>query len=234
MRPWAEFAIALTLFFAGHVIPTRPGLRARLAAVLGERGFTLAYGLVSTALLAWLIIAAGRAPTVMLWDFAPWRAWVALTVMPWVCLLVALGVGAPNPLSFGGAHAERFDAHHPGVAGAARHPLLWALALWAFAHLLANGDLAHVILFGLFGAFALGGMVMIDGRKRRSMGAAAWAAAARATSAWPLQAWLSGRWRPRPAKAPLGRIALGLGLYGVLLWLHPLVIGVSPLAAALK
>src|SRR5207248_1720704 len=49
-----------------------------------------------------------------------------------------------------------------------------ALALWAFAHLIPNGDLSHVILFGGFGAFAVIGMPTIDRRKRREWGEAEW------------------------------------------------------------
>jgi uncharacterized membrane protein len=36
-----------------------------------------------------------------------------------------------------------------------RHPMLWGVTIWAAAHLLANGDLAGLILFGSFGAFSL-------------------------------------------------------------------------------
>jgi uncharacterized membrane protein len=36
-----------------------------------------------------------------------------------------------------------------------RHPMLWGVTIWAAVHLLANGDLASLILFGSFGAFSL-------------------------------------------------------------------------------
>jgi uncharacterized membrane protein len=35
-----------------------------------------------------------------------------------------------------------------------RHPFLWGVALWAIAHLLTNGDMASLLLFGAFGAYA--------------------------------------------------------------------------------
>ena len=116
-------------------------------------GFTLAYSALSLAVLTWVIGAAGRAPYVPLWQWAPWQNHVVLVVMALVCLLLALSIGRPNPFSFGGARNQDFDPHVPGIIRLHRHPLLLALGLWAFAHTLPNGDLAHVILFGVFGVF---------------------------------------------------------------------------------
>lgn len=42
-----------------------------------------------------------------------------------------------------------------------RHPMLWGVVLWALAHLLVNGDLASVILFGGMGIWALAEMVLV-------------------------------------------------------------------------
>ena len=67
--------------------------------------------------LAWLIAAAGWTPYVEVWAFAPWQMWVPNLVMPFACLLVAFGVGAANPLSFGGRAAARFDPERRGLAG---------------------------------------------------------------------------------------------------------------------
>ncbi len=234
MPPWSEFALALTAFLGSHALPARPRLRGRLVALLGERVYLLLYGAVSLGLLAWLIAAAGRAPYVALWDFAPWQLWAPNLAMPLVCLLVAYGLGAANPLSFGGRRAvardpSAFDPTAPGIAGVARHPLLWALALWSASHLLPNGDLAHVLLFGGFTLFALLGMGLIDRRLRRRLGTETWEALARRTSLLPFAALLDGRWRPRRLRlAPL-RLAAALVLYLTLLLGHPAVIGVSPL-----
>jgi len=217
---WLEFALAFAAFFVTHSVPLRPPLRPRLRARLGSRGFTAAYSTLSLAVLAWLIAAAGRAPYVPLWDWAPWQNHVVLTVMLAVCLILALGVGRPNPFSFGGARNDRFDPLQPGVVGWMRHPLLVALALWAGAHLLANGDLAHVILFATFAAFALAGQRMVDRRRRREMGQR-WEA---------LRSAMAGR--PRRARVTAGtlaRLGAGLVLYAGLIVLHPLVFGVSPL-----
>jgi hypothetical protein len=97
-------------------------------------------------------------------------------VMPLACLLIAFAVGAPNLLSFDGC-AEGFDPSRQGVVGVARHPLLLALALWAGVHALANGDLAHLLLFG---GFALLGMRALDRHRRRLLGEAEMGASGRA------------------------------------------------------
>lgn len=218
---WQEFTLAFGSFFVTHSLPLRPGLRAGLTAALGRRGFSLAYSALSLAALAWLIGAAGRTPFVPLWDWSPWQPLVPLAVMLPVCLILALAIGRPNPFSFGGARNDRFDPARPGIVRLHRHPLLLALALWAAAHLVPNGDLAHVLLFGTFALFALIGMRLIDRRKQREIGAA-WtclrAAVHQSSPAWPgLSAGVAMR------------LALGSALYAALLWLHLPVIGISPL-----
>jgi uncharacterized membrane protein len=229
---WAGFATAFGVFLLSHAVPARPALRARLVAVLGERLYLAAYATVSVGALAWLIVAAGRAPYVALWPYAIWRVWLVNLGMPLACLLVAFAVGAANPLSFGGP-AAGFEPAHPGVAGVARHPLLLALALWGGLHTLANGDLVHVALFGGFTGFAVLGMRMLDRRRRRQLGPAVWARLAANTSTWPLAALIDGRWKPRPRLRDALRLVLGLALWLALLALHPRLIGVSPLPPGL-
>jgi uncharacterized membrane protein len=233
MTGWGGFALAMGLFLAAHSLPVRPPLRPWLVAHLGERGFQLGYSLLSLLLLAWLVVEAGRAPYVELWPFRPWQLWAPNLAMPMVILLLAASLGAPNPLSFGGGRADRFDPAHPGIAGVVRHPVLWALFLWSVSHLLPNGNLAHAILFGLFAAFSLAGMGMIDRQKMRQLGAAEWRRLAERTSAWPFEALLAGRWRPRLRHFPGRRLLVGTGLYALLLLAHRPIIGVSPIPLAL-
>jgi uncharacterized membrane protein len=229
MNEWTEFATAFGIFLLSHVIPARPGIRSRLRGILGEGGFLAAYCAVSVGLLGWLIVAAGRAPYVPLWDFAPWQMWVPNLLMPLACLLVAFGTAAPNPLSFGGRATERFNADRPGIAGVSRHPLLLGLLLWAAGHIVPNGDLAHVMLFGTFAAFSVIGMRMIDLRRQRTMGRSAWDARAARTSLWPAAALFGGRWRPSLRRIGPVRLGIAVLLWATLLGLHGTVIGVSPL-----
>jgi uncharacterized membrane protein len=226
MFGWLEFVIALGLFFATHALPVRPPIRSKLANALGERGFAIAYSGLSLGMLGWLIVAAGRAPHVEIWPFAPWQLWVPNLAMPIVILLLAFSIGAPNPLSFGGGRTASFDPARPGVIAVSRHPLLLALALWALGHLAPNGDLAHLVLFGLFAGFAVMGMAIIDRRKRKQLGETEWLRLAART-----------RWLALPDRALISpvawrglalRVAAGILVYAALFWLHAPLIGVSP------
>lgn len=225
---WAEFAAALFAFLASHSIPARPAVRRALKDRLGRLYFVI-YSIMSLAIFAWLIAAAGDAPRVQLWSFEPWQLWVPNVAMPFVCLLVAFGAAAPDPFSITGYKSEGFDPKRPGIAGIARHPLLWAVTLWASAHIVPNGDLAHVILFGLFALFGLAGMVMFDARKRREWGAQLWAERTARTSFIPFAAILAGRFHGEELRPNPVRLLAAFVLYLALLLLHPLVIGVSPL-----
>jgi uncharacterized membrane protein len=225
---WGELIAAFAVFFASHSLPSRPPLKRWLRDGLGA-AYTSVYSAVSLAALAWLIVAAGRAPYVEIWPFAPWQLWVPNVAMPFVCLLIAFGAGARNPFSILPRGADGFDPREPGIAGITRHPLLWAITLWALAHLAPNGDLAHLILFGLFGAFGLIGMAAIDGRRRREWGRDVWARRAAGTSFLPFAAILSGRYRPALPRMNWPRLAAALLIYLSLFLSHAPVIGVSPM-----
>ena len=125
---------------------------------------------------------------------------------------------------------KTFEPDHPGIAGVTRHPVLWAAALWAIAHAVPNGDLAHILLFGLFGVFSLLGMLAIDARNRRVLGTAEWRRLSHSTSLVPLAALAGGRWRPsfganQLAPPCCGDRSLCAGYFA----LHRPFIGVSPL-----
>ena len=225
---WNELIFAFVLFVASHLIPARPAIRERLMRHIGKAAYLAGYSTLSIVIFGWLIAAAGRAPYVALWQFAPWQMWIPNVIMPFVCLLLAYGIAAPNPLSIASRDEAAYDPGHPGIVGLTRHPVLWAAALWAFAHAVPNGDLAHVILFGLFGTFSLFGLVVIDARKRRALGADEWRRLSRHTSFVPLAALLAGRWLPSLGEINLFRLVAAVGLYIGLLVLHAPVVGVSP------
>jgi uncharacterized membrane protein len=227
MTGWAEFALALCTFLASHALPVRPPVRRRMVGTLGERGFTIAYSALSLLVLVWTIAAAGRAPYVELWPFAPWQLWVPNLAMPLAVAIVALAVAAPNPLSFGGGWNDRFEPERPGVVGLSRHPLPLALALWAAAHLLPNGNLAHALLFGLFLVFSILGMAIIDRRKRRLMGTEAWARLA-ANTGWLRPSGIADVVAVLRTRGGVLRLASGALLHALLYQLHAPVIGIGP------
>ncbi len=216
-----RLGLAVAVFLASHSLLARPALRRPAEAALGPAGFAAAYSLLSLLLLAWVVAAVLAAPVVVLWPQAAWMRWVPLLAMPWACLLAAAGLTSANPFSIGPG-GRGYDPARPGILRLTRHPVLWALALWAGAHVVPNGHLAALLLFVPLLALALAGPRLLDARRRVSLGPAEWHRLAAATLRpvdWPALrrevGWL--------------RIAAGLGLTAVLIGLHPLVIGVSPL-----
>lgn len=210
----AEFFLALALFLMAHVLPSRRGLRARMVAAVGERRYLLGYSLLSLALIAWLISAAVRAPVVPLWPTQPWHYHAALTLMLPAAMLFLSGALEPNPLSVA-FRKSGYDPQRPGIVGLTRHPILWAFLLWSLAHVLPNGDLVSLILFGGFALFAFGGTRILDRRKRREMG--------------PEWQRLAATGRPDFGSLVVAVVG-GAVLWALLLWLHPLVIGPNPAA----
>lgn len=223
---WIELALAMALFLGAHRLPAAVGLKAGLSAALGPRGYTAAFSLVSLLLLWWLIVAAGRAPFLVLWDQAPWHRWAVNLALPPAIALAVFGIAARNPFAFEGRDAG-FDPARPGIAGLTRQPLLWALALWSGAHLIANGDLAHVLVFGTFLALSLLGMPIVERRRRRSIEDADWRRLTGHTGLIPLAALLGGRWRPAETPSP-PRLAIALAVWVGLWLLHQPVIGAWP------
>lgn len=222
---WIEFAVAMLLFMGSHRIPAALGVKDGLVTRLGTTGYTALFSLASTLLLLWVIWAAGRAPFVPLWDQSAASRWAVNLVMPVVILLASFGVAAPNPFAFEG-RSSGFDPDRPGIVGLTRQPLLWALALWSGAHLWANGDLAHVILFGTFAAFSVLGMGLVERRRARIIGAD-WGRLTARTSLMPFAALISGKWRPRSLPS-WSRLTLAILAWAAVFHLHEAVIGVLP------
>lgn len=129
------FIIGLILFFAAHSVSiVNEPWRNRMAARLGEPLWQGLYALVSLLGLVLMIKGYGSARQLPLPLYVPppWSRHLTLLVMlPVFPLLLA--------------------TYLPGrIQRAARHPMLLATLLWAVAHLLANGHLADVVLFGSF------------------------------------------------------------------------------------
>ena len=231
MVAMTAFLAALAIFLASHSIPAVPRVRSALVRALGERTYLILYGTVSIVLLGWLIVAARQAPYLPLWSPALWQYWIPLSVMPAALFLLTGGIICPNPLSVG-FRARRFDGAEPGIVGITRHPILWGFALWAGSHMVPNGDVVSVVMFGGFAAFAIASIPMIDRRKRRQLGRQAWTALAKRTTALPFagltepeHAW---RW---PNRTLALTAALSFVAYGFVLELHAWLFGPDPMIA---
>ncbi|EYD76721.1 NnrU family protein, required for expression of nitric oxide and nitrite reductase (Nir and Nor) [Rubellimicrobium mesophilum DSM 19309] len=228
MTGWAGYALAWTAFVGTHFVPTRPAIRARLIEALGRRAWFSIYGVISLLVTAWVIAAAAWPPYVELWPQLPWTRWVPNLVMPLAIAVTTLGLPA-RTTTLSGPRAPKLDPTAPGFAALTRHPLLLALALWSLSHLFPNGDLAHVILFGGFALMALAAMPAFDARARAALSPEAARAYFATTSALSLRPLASAAWWRVAVAARAGRLLLAVAIWLAVLWLHPYVIGVSPL-----
>ena len=219
-----SLVIAGVAFCGSHILLTSTRLRGSLRDQLGERGFLAVYSLTSLVIFAWFVAAYSAAPTIVLWPRQRWTALVPVSVMPLATILLVAGYSTRNPTAVGMERSARADDPAPGILSVTRHPVMWAIGLWAVAHLIANGDLSAVLFFGSLAALALGGTVLIDRKKQLALGSN-WARLAELTSNVPFAALLTGRTKLRWREIGLLRVAAGLLLYAVLYLAHPIVTG---------
>lgn len=218
----AAFFVGIHLFISG----TR--LRDTIVGRIGEQAFLGLFSLLSVAALIWLVRAYGAAPSVEIW--APGTALrpVVLLLTLVAFLLVVIGLTTPSPTVVGGEAQLKGDAAAVGILRVTRHPFLWGVAVWSFAHLLVNGDAASLVLFGSLLVLALIGPSSIDAKRARKLGER-WQKFASETSNLPFAAIASGRNSLDIAGIGWWRVGLAVLLYVAFLFAHRPLFGVSPL-----
>jgi uncharacterized membrane protein len=138
--------LGLVLFFGAHTLTTQREVRARVIAASGEGGYKLGYALVSLAGLALIVWGFGHYRASGMIDV--WEKWCSPDVLR---LLKRLTDALMLP-----AIIMVVAAYIRGrIYLALKHPMLSGVKVWAAAHLLANGDLGSIILFGSFLAWAV-------------------------------------------------------------------------------
>lgn len=120
-----------------HTVPMFSSFKASLVSRLGPLPFRGLFSLVALTGFVLILIGTSRAEFHAVFTPAPWSRVVASLAMPVAfCLLVAAYV--PN-----------------NFRRVIRHPMLSGVFLWALVHLMANGDLASIVLFASFGLYAI-------------------------------------------------------------------------------
>jgi uncharacterized membrane protein len=145
--------LGLLIFFGIHILPTQVELRNGLVHRFGRAAYMGLFSLVSAIGLALIVLGyaklhggpVGKNPE--LWSPPYWlRHITMLLLIPSMILLVATYVPSR-------------------IRTAARHPMLAAIKLWALGHLLVNGDLASILLFGSFLAYAVYDRISVKHRQ---------------------------------------------------------------------
>lgn len=189
----AMLILGLVLFLGVHSVRVfADGWRTRQIARLGEKGWKGLYSILSIAgfaLLVWGFGLARQHPVLV------WVPPMALRHLNALFTLVAFVLLAA--------------AYVPGNAIKARlgHPMLAAVKLWAFGHLLAAGMLHDIVLFGAFLAWAVVDF-MVSRRRDRAAGV---------------------RYPKGPASRTVLTVVVGVAAWAAFaFWLHRLIVGVSP------
>ena len=129
----AVLIIGLVIFIASHVFITRRKARAELIARIGlvpYRGLFSLVALVALALIVWGFGHYLHDEYTPVWTPPAWMHHVTVAlVWPAIILITAAYIRG-------------------NIYRRLKHPLLAGVKLWAFAHLLSNGDLGGIILFG--------------------------------------------------------------------------------------
>ena len=139
----------LALFVAVHLLPSVVPLRDVLVAQLGAGAYRGLFSLVAAAGLVLVVWGFSRAPFEPLYNAPAWGRQVAIVAVPVALVLLA---------------AANMPTH---IRAALRHPMLLGVLLWAIAHLLSNGDLRSVVLFGGFAGYAVLDLISVVARGKR-------------------------------------------------------------------
>lgn len=133
--------LGILIFLGTHCFTIARGPRAGAIAAIGEQGYKAAYSVLSLigfVLLVWGFGQYRAEGMIPLWTPPTWGRHVAMLLMLFAFIALAASAKLPSR-----------------IRGWLRHPMLVGIKLWALAHLLSNGDLGSVLLFGSFLAWAV-------------------------------------------------------------------------------
>jgi len=187
----AVLIIGLVVFIGAHVFVTRREARAALIARVGERPYKALFALVSLLGLALIVWGFARYQTegyIQVWSPPTWMRHVTVALV-WPSIIFVTAAYIPGD-----------------IKRTLKHPMLVGVKLWAFAHLLSNGDLGGIILFASILAWAVFDRITL--KRRTDAGAP------------PIP--VGGR------RNDIIAVVVGTILYLALgFWFHPYVIGKS-------
>ncbi len=182
--------VGLVVFLGIHTLTTLRAPRAALVSGLGEGPYKGLYSLIAAVGLVLIVWGFGiyrNTAYYQLWHPPQWLHPVAMVLM-WPAFVALAAAYSP---------AGRIKA-------TLRHPMLVSVKIWALAHLLANGDLGGIVLFGSLLLWS--GYDRMTLKRRGDLGAS------------PVAGFTSG---------DVIALVVGSGAYVAMFWLHPLVIGVA-------
>jgi len=143
--------LGLVVFLCTHLFVTMRERRAAAIARMGNNGYRALFSIVSLISLALIVWGYQHSPWIVVWSPPGFLRHITIGLM----LLAAIALVA----YFVPSHIKTW----------LKHPLLVTAKTWAFAHLLSNGDLASLLMFGVF--LAWGVYARIAAKRRGDLGA---------------------------------------------------------------
>ena len=129
--------IGSIIFFGVHLVPSNPRFRQKLIQRIGELPYKGVFSVLSLVGLVLMVKGFSRVEYIAFWNPSASARYIPpLLMAPALILLVAANF-------------------NNNIRRIVRHPMLWGILLWSISHLLVNGDLASLVLFGSFAVFAV-------------------------------------------------------------------------------
>jgi len=225
-----NLVLATAFFLFTHIGIAGTRLRFAIVDRVGDTSYIVCYSIISAVGMVWLFAAYLNAPYVELWGQLQSLRAVALVTMFLAFFFIICGLTSrPSTLFGASALAYRLE-DVVGIVRITRHPILIGFLLWSVTHMVVNGDVAALILFGSLTLLTVVGIVSMDNKRRARLGAD-WTEIADHTSILPFVAIARGRNRLVAGEIAWWRAAAGAAVFLVMLNLHARLIGVSPLPA---
>ena len=173
---------ACTALIGSHIAMSHP-LRSPLVRTLGEKGFHAVYSLVSLAIFGWIVMAFRASPEFGMPQTGA-VGWAFATLLTLIAMILLAGSFSGNPALPQSGAENLAKAEPKGVFLVTRHPMMWAIALWAIAHMLLVWNARTLIVPLAMLVLALVGAKLQDRKKEQAMGMV-WNQWEQRTSYWP-------------------------------------------------
>ena len=223
-----QLCLATLVFVGGHFLFSSTPLRGVVVGRIGEGPFRGIYSVVALASIVWMSSSYNDAvPGREVYWLGAGGHYAALVLVFLALILVVGGLSTKNPTMAGTEGGFERDDIVKGILRVSRNPFLWGTGVWGAAHLLANGDMASLVMFGGLTLLAVAGSAAIDA-KYRAREPETFARFAAVTSNLPFAAILGGSQSLGRAVVEFGwwRLAIVIALYAAIVHLHTWAFGV--------
>jgi uncharacterized membrane protein len=138
--------VGIVIFFAIHLVPTRVALRASLVERLGPLPYKALFSVFAALGLVLIVMGKGQAEFIAVWNPPVFMRHITMLLVLFAFILLAATYIPSN------------------IKSKVKNPMLTATKLWATGHLLANGDLASIVLFGSFLVYSVIDVISVKKR----------------------------------------------------------------------